>query len=130
MTYLIDSDWVIDWLANRRAAVALLRRLSAQGICVSLITYAEVLDGVYHGQDVTRYQRDFQRFLQEAPVLPLTRLIMQRFARIRGDLRLRGAIIPDMDLLIAATALHHDLTLVTRNVRHFERVPALKLLRP
>lgn len=52
---------------------------------------------------------------------------MERFAGIRGDLRRRGQLIPDLDLLIAATALHHDLTLLTRNVRHFDRIPELRL---
>jgi predicted nucleic acid-binding protein len=52
---------------------------------------------------------------------------MKRFARLRGELRRQGQLIPDPDLLIAATALQHDLTIVTRNVRHFQRIPGLKL---
>ena len=52
---------------------------------------------------------------------------MKRFALIRGDLRRRGQIIGDADLLVGATALHHDLTLITRNVAHFRGIPSLKL---
>lgn len=52
---------------------------------------------------------------------------MQRFARLRGDLRRKGQLIGDPDILIAATALHHDLMLVTRNLRDFQRVPGLTL---
>lgn len=55
---------------------------------------------------------------------------MKHFARIRGELRRQGLGIPDADLLIACTALAHDLTLVTRNFRHFERVPALRIHQP
>jgi predicted nucleic acid-binding protein len=62
--------------------------------------------------------------------LALDRDIMTRFARIRGDLRRQGQSIGDLDLLIAATAIHHDLTLVTRNVRHYARIPDLKLHQP
>jgi predicted nucleic acid-binding protein len=51
---------------------------------------------------------------------------MERFAETRAYLRKRGEGIPDFDLLIAATALHHDLTLLTFNLRHFGRVPDLK----
>jgi len=58
-------------------------------------------------------------------VLPLTRTIMKRFARIRGQLRHQGRTVQDPDLLIAATALTHGMTLVTRNLRHFQRVPDL-----
>lgn len=63
-------------------------------------------------------------------VLPLTDPIMERFARIRFDLRRAGNLIPDMDLLIATTAVTHGLTLMTRNVRHFQRIPDLALNRP
>jgi predicted nucleic acid-binding protein len=44
-------------------------------------------------------------------------------------LRRQGNLIPDFDLLIAATALRHDLTLVTRDTAHFERIEGLQLLR-
>jgi tRNA(fMet)-specific endonuclease VapC len=52
---------------------------------------------------------------------------MERFGVLRGDLQRRGQIIGDPDILIAATALHHDLTLLTRNRNHFMRLPGLKL---
>ena len=45
-------------------------------------------------------------------------------------LRQQGQLIPDMDLFIASTALEYELTLLTRNVRHFERVPDLALYQP
>ena len=62
--------------------------------------------------------------------MPLTDPIAERFARLRAALRQHGQLIPDMDLLIAATALDADLALVTRNVRHFERIAELKLYQP
>ena len=55
---------------------------------------------------------------------------MDVFARTRVELRRAGRLIPDLDLLIAATAIHHDLTLLTRNVRHFGRIPELQLYQP
>ncbi len=51
---------------------------------------------------------------------------MQRFARIRGDLRQRGQLIGDPDILIATTALYYDLILLTRNKKHYQRIPLLK----
>lgn len=57
--------------------------------------------------------------------------ILEEFARIRGELRAKGQLIGDLDLLIAATALHHDLSLLIRNTRHsgalWARIPDLKL---
>lgn len=52
---------------------------------------------------------------------------MREFARIRGQLRRQGLIIGDADILIAATAIDHEVTLITQNVHHFERIPHLHL---
>jgi predicted nucleic acid-binding protein len=52
---------------------------------------------------------------------------MERFARIRAELRSQGQLIPDLDILIAASALEYELSLVTRNTRHFRRIPGLSI---
>ncbi len=52
---------------------------------------------------------------------------MRRFARLRGELRRQGQLIGDPDILIAATALDHSLTLVTRNLKDFQRISNLRL---
>lgn len=62
--------------------------------------------------------------------LGLDESTMETFGRVRNYLRRRGQLIPDFDLLIASTALQHDLTLLTRNTRHFARIPNLRLYLP
>jgi tRNA(fMet)-specific endonuclease VapC len=52
---------------------------------------------------------------------------MERFGEIRAMLRRRGEIISDFDILIGATALHYNLTLLIYNTQHFKRIPHLKL---
>ncbi len=47
--------------------------------------------------------------------------------RIKAELKQSGKLINDSDLFIAATAISHDLVLVTNNLRHFERIPFLRL---
>lgn len=127
MTYLVDSDWVADWLGGRSQAVQLLANLAGQGLQISLVTYGEIYEGIYFSRDPKASERIFTRFLQTVPVVPLSKPILRRFARVRGNLRSKGRLIPDADLLIAATALQHNLSLVTRNVRDFQRVPGLVL---
>jgi len=129
MTYLVDSDYVVDWLTGRPEVVVLLAALPRKGLAISLITYGEIYEGIYRGRDPQSSERRFREFLRFVNVLPLSRMIMRRFARLRGDLRRTGELIGDADTLIAATALHHQLTLVTRNQRHFARIPALELYR-
>jgi tRNA(fMet)-specific endonuclease VapC len=130
MTYLVDSDRVAQYLKGRPEGISLLNALASQGLAISLISYGELYEGIYHGRDPRGAERGFRRFLQAVDVLPLTRTIMRRFARVRGQLRSQGLLIPDPDLLIAATALHHNLTLVTGNLRHFQRIPGLQIFHP
>jgi predicted nucleic acid-binding protein len=127
VTYLVDSDWVAEYLKGRSPAFDVLPKLAEEGAAISSITYGEIYDGIYSGRNAVAHERDFTKVLRFIDVVPLTRTIMKRFARLRGSLRRQGLLIPDRDLLIAATALHHDLVLVTRNIRHFDRVSDLRL---
>jgi predicted nucleic acid-binding protein len=81
----------------------------------------------YYGHDPQKARDVFNRFLRSVAILPMTKPIMLRFAQIRGELRRKGQIIGDFDMLIAATALHHNLTLVTRNLRDYQRIPNLSI---
>jgi predicted nucleic acid-binding protein len=129
VTYLVDSDYVADWLKGRNDAVALLSDLADQGLAISIITYGEIYEGIIYGQNPAALANVFRRLLRGVDVLPLNRSTMRRFAAIRGQLRAEGKIIGDPDILIAATALQHGHILVTRNVRDFARIAGLKIHR-
>jgi predicted nucleic acid-binding protein len=83
----------------------LLDKLREAGIAISLMTYGEICEGIYYGGQRQQCERGFTAFLRVVSVLPLNRLITRRFARIRGQLRQKGLLIPD--LLIGATAIEH-----------------------
>lgn len=125
MTYLVDTDWVADFLKGRAQAKRLFAQLAPEGLAISLITFDEIYEGIYYGENAEAHEQGFRRFLRWVDVLPLNRTSMRHFARIRGELRTQGQLIGDMDLVIAATALAHGLTLLTRNRRDFERIPKL-----
>lgn len=127
MTYLIDTDYVADYLKGYEAATSLLDTLFPQGIGISIITFAEVYEGIYFGRNRQVHERGFRQFLTTTPVLSVTRSVARQFALIRGDLRAKGNLILDPDLYIAATAIHHNLTIVTRNLKDYERISHLKL---
>jgi tRNA(fMet)-specific endonuclease VapC len=91
------------------------------------MTYGELYQGAYYARDPEKALRGLRVFLRGRRLLPLNRAILERFGVIRGDLSRRGLTVGDFDLLIAATALHHNLTLLRRNRRHFSRVPNLRL---
>src|SRR5215207_4488789 len=100
MTYLVDTDRVAEYLKGRADAVALLTRLRTDGLAISLITFGELYDGIYGAYDPAAAERLFRQFLRRVTILTLNRTIMRRFARLRGELRRRGQLIPDPDLLI------------------------------
>ena len=127
MKHLVDTDWVVDYLKGKQLIVERLKTLAPDGLAISLITYGEIYEGIYYGRDPQRHELGFRNFLSGVTVLPLTPTIMRQFARLRGELRGKGQLIGDPDLLIAATALHHDLTLLTHNSRHFTRIPGLRV---
>lgn len=127
MKYLIDTDWVIDFLKGLPDATLLLRALAYEGAAISLITVGEIYDGVYGSTDPRASEAGFLLFLEEVAVLPLDQPIVKRFAQIRRELRSKGQRLADLDLLIAATALHYGLTLATRNVAHFQRIGGLNI---
>src|SRR6266566_8126587 len=127
MKYLVDSDYVADFLKGRPTATHLLNILFEDGIAISIISFAEVYEGIYYGHNRTHYTRIFQRFLHGVTVLGITRSIAKQYARMRGELGRKGQLIDQPDLFIAATATHHKLTLVTRNLKDFERIPSLEL---
>jgi predicted nucleic acid-binding protein len=128
--YLVDADWLIDALLGHRPAVTTLDRLSGDGLAVSIVAVAELYEGAFGSPDPFAALDSFRVFLSDYAILPLTDPIATQFARLRAMLRQQGQLIPDMDLFIAATALEHDLTLITRNVRHFDRIPELTLSQP
>jgi tRNA(fMet)-specific endonuclease VapC len=118
MSYLIDTDWVVEYLKGREPVVTVLPQLRHDGLAISLITFGEIYEGIYAGHDRDQHEAIFWRFLRRVNVLSLNKTILRHFARIRSQLRA---------LLIAATAIYYDLTLLTHNTRHFSRIPNLKL---
>ncbi len=127
MRYLCDSDFLIDFLNDLDAAMSIVTPLLDEGLGVSLVAVGEVYDGVLGGRDPVQAERRFLAVLERTSLVGLDLATMRIFAELRGHLRKIGQETGDNDLMIAATALRHDLTLVTRNRRHFDRIPGLRL---
>ena len=127
MRYLIDSDRVADYLKGRPQERTLLAELVPAGLAISIITFAEIYEGIYFGRDSQAHEQGFRNFLEGVTVLGLNREVARRYARIRGELRQQRITIDQPDLFIAATAIVHVLTLVTRNIRDFNRLPGLPI---
>lgn len=128
LSYLIDTDWIINHIRGNERTTRKVEELAPGGIAVSIISHAELYTGVYRSRDFEKSQRDVQHFLSAFPSLDLKEAICQHFGKERSRLRKNGVTIGEFDLLIAATCIHHDLTLLTNNRRHFEQVEDLRIL--
>lgn len=127
MAYILDADWVINALARKRQASTTLDRLAPEGLTISWITVGEIYEGAFKYPNPQQHLETFRRFFHPLRILGVDDPIMERFAQIRASLRRTGQLIPDFDILLAATALHYDLTVLTFNLRHFSHVPDLKI---
>lgn len=128
VTYLIDTDWIIHYLLGAKPIREELRRRRPEGLAVSVISLAEVYEGVYYSRDPEASRRGFEEFLENVSIIVVDEEICRVFAKERGKLRKKGSLIGDIDLLIGSTCLFHDLTLLTNNARHFELIDGLNLI--
>lgn len=130
MPYILDADWVIQALAGRAQARNILDRLAPEPIAISIVTIGEIYEGAFNSSNPQAHLNSFREFLRPFVILNLSDPIMERFAEIRSSLRRRGEIISDFDILLGATALNHDLTVLTFNTRHLQRIPGVRLYQP
>ena len=126
MKYLLDTDVVIDHL--RKKKILKTEMLNA-GAVISIITLAELIYGVYKSDSPSESFLKLEKALKllNLKVENINELIVSKFAKIKADLEKSGQRLEDFDLLIAATALVNNLTLVTKNLSHFKRIKNLKL---
>lgn len=129
LSYLIDTDWVIDYLLGRPLAQRAIDGLRPAGIAISAITYLEVMDGIVGGREREQAEAVLRAFLEGVPTLVVDRAVAERTAELRVDLRRQRRPITNraLDLIIAATAIEHGLLLVSRNSRDYSDVPTLLL---
>ena len=95
--------------------------------CISSVTLFELWTGILHGRGRPRERRELDDLVTKLPVLSLDDNDARRSAEVRSALERRGTPIGPYDMLIAGQALARGLTLVTGNIREFERVDGLRL---
>ena len=128
MRYLVDTDWVIHALNDIPAYNQRLNELAPEGIGISIVSMAELYEGVFYAYDPERSEARLLDFLRRCSGVQLDDDTCRIFARERGRLRAAGTPITDIDLLIGSTALKYGLTLLSNNRRHFERLTGLDVI--
>lgn len=124
--YLLDTNICIYLLKRKYGVAQKLNTLSGSNIYISEITLAELCYGANKSikKDEMLEEVDFLASL--FPVLPITECI-KLYGENKSVLEKNGKRIDDFDLLIGSTAVQHNLTVVTENVKHLGRIPGIKI---
>ncbi|BAK54693.1 type II toxin-antitoxin system VapC family toxin [Sulfurisphaera tokodaii] len=121
----LDSDILIDFLRGKEKAVKYIE--SVRGSSRIVTTVINVFE-LYYG--ALKYNKDVEKldeFLQSVEILPFTVSEAKKAAEIEVDLENRGEVIGLKDVLISSIALNNNCTIVTGNVKHFERIQGVKV---
>jgi tRNA(fMet)-specific endonuclease VapC len=130
MAYLFDTDAISEVLKPRPAAgyVRWLASIPREEQFTSAVVVGELYKGAFRSSAVTRHLENVEkRVLPAVTVLSYDTAAARVYGQVRARLESAGRPLADADLQIAATALLHDLELVTGNVKHFKRVPGLRI---
>ena len=125
--YLLDTNMCIYYFRGRYGLVKKVRQIGISNCKISEITIAELKYGVEKSGDSKEKNRKvIETFLSEVDAVSIFSSL-DIFAREKARLSKLGSIIDDFDLLIGATAIANNLTLVTNNEKHFSRLEGIKI---
>ena len=128
MLYTLDTNAVSQLLNGNRNVLGHLQNALADGdeVVLNAICYYEIRRGLV----LPRFQKKlaaFDRFIDAYGVLSLDELALDEAVTIYQDLRSKGTLIEDADLLIGAIAIANGATLITNNTKHFQRIQGILL---
>jgi len=123
---LLDTDAVSYYFRNNQSAVETINPYIIKNgfVYLSVITYYEILNGLYY-KDAKQQLSIFLDFANLNTIIPINSRIATKAAQIYSDLRQKGKTSSHTDVLIAATAIVSDLTLITNNTKHFGSIKEL-----
>lgn len=125
--YLLDTNIIIYSLKGNQAVQENLR-IRCNGIfCISVISLMELYYGAYKSQRVESNLAKVKTIEKTLRVIQAGEEIVELFGMLKAQLEAKGQPVDDFDLVIASTALAHNLILVTNNIRHFQKIEGLKL---
>ena len=124
--YLLDTCVCISMFRNEGNVRETIRKVGIEDCYISEITVAELYFGLAKSTDKKRKLEDIKEVQHLFRVIPAYSSFKE-YGEIRHSLEHTGQRVDQFDLLIGATAIHHQMTLVTSNLKHFERIEGLTI---
>lgn len=128
MRYMLDTNICIYAIKHKPEKVfQKLQTVDPQDVCVSSVTYAELVHGVEKSAAVEKNRLALSMLLANIEILDFDVDAADCYGMIRADLEKKGTPIGPLDMMIAGHAISMGYTVVTNNVKEFSRVPDLKI---
>ena len=128
MMYMLDTNICIYIIKQKpKSVIDKLKKMKNANICISSITYSELLYGAEKSSNIAKNLLALTMFLSNIEILSYDESASIDYGIIRSKLEKQGKIIGPLDMLIAAHAKSLNIILVSNNLKEFERVDGLKL---
>ena len=126
--FLIDTDIIIYFLKNNKRVIRNFKLYSNEPKAVSIITIGELLYGAYKSKQKIKNLGKIHRIAEIFPVIEISMTIIDTFAHLKSNLSAEGIVVDEFDLLIGATALSMNYSVITNNEKHFKKIPGLDVI--
>lgn len=124
--YILDTDTCIFFLHGKYSIREKIEAEGSDNCFISEITLAELFFGAYKGKAPEIDRKNTETLEANFAVVPIYRSL-ELYGREKARLKKSGQLIPEFDLLISTTAVHHGMTLVTNNTKHMSRIEGIQL---
>lgn len=125
--FLLDTDIIIYSLKGNEAVKCNLRKHIDDPIKTTSVTLMELYYGAYKSQKVAANLARLKMIERNMEIISPDEKAAEIYGMIKADLEGKGTSLDDFDIIIASCALVHNLTLVTNNIKHFNRIDGLRL---
>ena len=125
--YLLDTDIIIDFFNNDNSIIKNIEKRANLSIYVSSLTLCELYRGAFLSANPEVEEKNILDLLASTEFVSINKEACKIFGKNNAYLSKIGKITQEIDLMISSIAISKDLVLVTRNKKHFENIPGLKI---
>lgn len=122
--YLLDTNICISMLKNKYGVREAISKVKAENCYVSEVVLGELYFGASFNNNKNERLKDVAFIIEHFKVIPISETL-PLFGDIKAELKRKGTLIDDFDILIGCAAIVSNLTMVTDNVKHLERLPGI-----
>ena len=131
MTVLLDSTWIIDFLRGNQEAIEIIKNKTREELYTTEINVFEIIAGMYKLKKMSQLHKEkAKELIRNINVLQLDRKGSIEAGKIAGTLISKGQQIEATDCLIAGIGITNGINkIVTRNIKHFERINGIRIIK-